>query len=246
MEALELSGLLLSGGPMLLHNAVAQLRFEACTLDPNSSSTASLICADNNARNRADYILCRCITGGIVLGPGVERLTLADSIVHQRSGLAISSGTGSPPAFLSAANVQLERVTVFGLIRCEVLSTSECLLSDLAFVADQQSGCVRFTRFQRGSVLPRRYRCVPTESQTKASSEPWLCAVPVFNSRRFGRPDYAQLASACPAEILTAGESGAEVGAFAARLNTIRFNNLQTKLREFLPVGLSAVVVAET
>jgi hypothetical protein len=246
MAALELSGLLLSGGPMLLHNAVAQLRFEACTLDPNSPATASLICGDNNAGNRADYILCRCIMGGIVLGPGVQRLTLADSIVDQLSGFAIASGINNPPGFLSAATVQLERVTVFGMIRCEVLNASECLLTDLALVADQQSGCVRFTRFQSGSVLPRRYQCVPTESQLKASSEPWLCAVPVFNSRRFGRPDYAQLAAVCPVEILTAGESGAEVGAFAARLNTIRLSNLRTKLREFMPVGLSAVVVAET
>jgi hypothetical protein len=36
------------------------------------------------------------------------------------------------------------------------------------------------------------------------------------------------------------------VGAFSATLNTIRLNNLQTKLGEFMPVGLSAVVVAET
>ncbi len=63
-------------------------------------------------------------------------------------------------------------------------------------------------------------------------------SVPVFNSRRFGRPDYAQLAAACPVEIMTGSESGAEVGAFAATLNTIRLGNLQTKLREFMPVGL--------
>jgi len=246
MAALELNGLLLSGGPILLHDAIARFRFEACTLDPNSPTTASLICADNNASNGAHYILCRCVTGGIVLGPGVGQLTLADSIVHQPGGFAISSGTGSPPAFFSGANVQLERVTVFGIIRCEVLSASECLLSDLAIVSDQQSGCVRFTRFQSGSVLPRRYQCVPTESEIKAALEPRLSALPVFNSRRFGRPDYAQLASACPTEILTAGESGAEVGAFAARLNTIRLLNLRMKLREFMPVGLSGVVVAET
>jgi hypothetical protein len=142
--------------------------------------------------------------------------------------------------------VQLERVTVFGLVACEVLSVSESLLNDVVLVQDQQSGCVRFTRFERGSVLPRRYQCVPSESQAKACSERWRCLAPVFNSRRFGRPDYAQLAAACPTEILTASEAGAEVGAFAAALNTIRLSNLRTKLEEFMPVGLSAVIVAET
>jgi hypothetical protein len=68
----------------------------------------------------------------------------------------------------------------------------------------------------------------------------------MFNSRRFGRPAYAQLAAACPVEILTASESGSEVGAFAAALNTIRVQNVRVKLREFMPAGLSAVLIGET
>jgi hypothetical protein len=72
------------------------------------------------------------------------------------------------------------------------------------------------------------------------------CLAPLFNARRFGRPDYMQLTTGCPPEILTASEAGAEVGAFATALNTIRLNNLEIKLREFLPVGLSALVIAET
>jgi hypothetical protein len=55
-----------------------------------------------------------------------------------------------------------------------------------------------------------------------------------------------QLAAACPPEILTASEERAEVGAFASALNPIRLGNLQTKLQEFMPVGLSAVIVSET
>jgi hypothetical protein len=142
--------------------------------------------------------------------------------------------------------VQLERVTVFGLIFCEALNASESLLNDVALVEDQQSGCIRFTRFESGSVLPRRYQCLPSESQAKAGSNSGRLFAPAFNSLRFGRPGYAQLASACPREILTASEAGAEVGAFSGTLNTIRLKNLRTKLGEFMPVGLSAVVVAET
>jgi hypothetical protein len=142
--------------------------------------------------------------------------------------------------------VQLERVTVLGGIRCDRLSASECILDDLAFVDDRQSGCIRFTRFEPGSLLPRRFECVPGEERLAACAQPYRCVAPIFNSRRFGRPDYAQLAAACPSEILSASEQHSEIGAFAGALNPIRLANLQTKLAEFLPVGLAAVIIAET
>jgi len=95
-------------------------------------------------------------------------------------------------------------------------------------------------------MLPRRYQCVPSDEQATTCLPPGRCFAPVFNSLRFGRPDYAQLAAACPAEILTASEAGAEVGAFASVLNTIRLSNLKAKLQEFMPIGLSAVIIGET
>jgi hypothetical protein len=152
----------------------------------------------------------------------------------------------SPPLLpdLAARDVQLERVTVLGRIRCEVLNASECLLTEQAVVEDRQTGCIRFSRYERGSILPRRYRCVPSDES--ACAQPSNCLVPIFNSRRFGRPDYMQLATNCSEEILTASEAGAEVGAFAGLLNRLRLDNLGIKLREFLPAGLSAIVIAET
>jgi len=258
MSLLELNGLLISGGPLVIETRVQQLHFTACTLDPTVALSGSLIANDMNLGDGsgATYLLCRCITGGIWLGSGISQLTLADSIVDQRGGYGIAGLTepSSPPALLSppiepspaAGTVQLERVTVFGVVSCDVLNASESLLNDVAFVQDQQSGCVRFTRFERGSMLPRRYQCVPSDEQATTCLPPGRCFAPVFNSLRFGRPDYAQLAAACPAEILTASEAGAEVGAFASVLNTIRLSNLKAKLQEFMPIGLSAVIIGET
>jgi hypothetical protein len=238
---------------------VRQLHFTACTLDPTAAVLGSLIANDMNLGdgNGAVYLLCRCITGGIWLGPGVSQLTIADSIVDQQGGYGVSGLTdpGSPPALFraplglpspAAGTVQLERVTVLGRISCDVLNASESLLNDVALVQDQQSGCVRFTRFERGSVLPRRYQCVPSDEQATTCSLPWRCLAPAFNSLRFGRPDYVQLAAACPMEILTASEAGAELGAFASALNTIRLSNLKAKVQEFMPIGLSAVIIGET
>jgi hypothetical protein len=258
MSLLDLNGLLISGGPLFIESKVDHLHLTACTLDPRTAVIGSLIATDANMNARADYLLCRCITGGIRLGPSISQLTIADSIVDQQSGFAISGPIelGSPPILLSppligppitpAGSVQLERVTVLGRISCGVLNASESLLDDLATVEDQQSGCVRFSRYEKGSVLPRRFQCVPSEAQAASCAPPGRCYAPLFNSRRFGRPDYMQLAAACPAEILTASEERAEVGVFASTLNPIRLSNLQLKLQEFMPVGLLAVIVADT
>ena len=195
--------------------------------------------------------MCRTISAGILVGAGVSRVTVADSILDQPDGFAIQGlrNLTSPPdanATDFAAKVQLERVTVFGRIHCVTLQASECLLNDLVLVEDRQSGCIRFSRFELGSVLPRRFQCVPSEVQARAVPSGRRPYPPLFHSRRFGRPDYAQLAAACPPEILAASEAKAEVGAFASALNAVRTNNLQLKLIEFSPLGLTSVLIAET
>lgn len=243
MSQMILNGLLISGGPLTINAAISQFELTACTLDPTNLLMPSIVTNDNNLNSDAGYVLSRCVTGGLWLGQGVGQLTVADSIVDQRGGMAIG-GTGTTPQTVARA-VQLERVTVFGTVFCDVLNASESLLNDIAIVNDQQSGCIRFTRFQAGSILPRRYRCLPDATQTATGSGVSRLVTPLFHSRRFGRPDYAQLAAACPKTILTAGEDQGEIGVFASTQNTIRLSNLKIKLQEFMPVGLSPVIVAE-
>jgi hypothetical protein len=246
LSSLALDGLWISGGPIFIESRIQQLTLTSCTLDPVSARVASLVAIDIDPNGDAAYLLSRSISGGLRAGPGVDQLTVSDSILDQKNGPAIAGLAGfaaSPPVLLTlstdsaAKAVQLERVTVFGRIVCEVLRASECLFDDLAIVRDQQSGCVRFTRFEAGSVLPRRYQSIPNDAQLQACKRSRRCLAPAFNSRIFGRPGYAQLGSACAGEILKASENGAEVGAFAAGQNTIRVGNLKTKLRENMPVG---------
>jgi hypothetical protein len=251
MDSLSLRGILLSGGPLVLQSRVGSLAFTECSLDPTAAPAGSLLGQDTNPASNSLWVLSRCITGGIMAAAGVAQITVTDSIVDRRGMLAIAglSHPSSPPgAFVAgaAATVQLERVTVFGQISCQILKASESLLDEVATVLDQQSGCVRFTRFERGSVLPRRYQCIPDETQLQSCQAAAGCIPPLFNSRIFGRPEYAQLAGNCSKAILTAGEDGAEAGVFAGRMNTIRLSNLRAKFQEFMPVGLTAVVVAES
>ena len=141
--------------------------------------------------------------------------------------------------------LHLERTTVLGRIRT-TLEASECLLDETAIVNDRQVGCIRFSRFELGSALPRRFPCVPSDAQAAACPPNLRCLPPLFQARRLGRPGYAQLASATSPAILTGSEAGAEIGAFASRRNAIRQGNLEIKLREFLPVGLRALLIAES
>ena len=217
MDQLGLSGLLVSGGPMLLRAVVGQVQIVASTLDPAGSATGALVVDAFSSGAGFAILLCRCITGAISLGASVSDLTVANSIVDTGGGFAIvgADQLTSPPLAIpipANATVQLERVTVLGRVFCRVLSASECLLDAIVVVEDQQSGCIRFSRTEIGSVLPRRYSCVPTEQEATAWSGFGRLLAPTFNSRLVGRPAYGQLASTCPAEILTASESGAEVG----------------------------------
>ncbi len=269
LAKLQLNGLLISGGPIQIKAKVEEFKVFACTLDPLADAPASLTVPDNDSA----ICVCRSITGGLLIGGSKARLVVADSIVDRQEDPAISgcnpagerqpagdavpeASCGNPPA----ADVHLERVTVIGQVSCEKLTASECLFDDLVHVNDLQEGCVRYSRVElranpkspahrrrhKSSVLPRRFECIPTDDQLNKSDPRFRCLAPLFNSRRFGRPDYCQLATGCPKEILQASTEDSEIGAFTIAFNTIRLANLKAKLAEFLPAGLKALILSET
>jgi hypothetical protein len=297
LERLELSGLLVSGGPVHIAAAIDGVLVSACTLDPRTTSAVALLITDADRNSGSSYLICRSICGGLVVGDGVADLTVADSIIDRAGDLAIggpivrmppasppdsppasplsaplepammlrsrrvavgqssrsldSGGMGRPPVAGELAEspirtLHLERVTVLGRIRCEVLEASECLLDDVTDVEDQQAGCIRFSRYEVGSTLPRRYQCVPSDEQFAAWIPRARCEAPLFGSRTYGRPDYVQLAARTPDSIRNASERRSEVGAFTGRLDTLRRRAFAAKTQEFLPVGLTARALAET
>ena len=77
----------------------------------------------------------------------------------------------------------------------------------------------------------------------------------IFVSRRFGDPGYAQLVPLADREIvsgepgasvLAGAQNGAEMGAFARELNPIKERGLRIKLKEFMPIGLTPVLINVT
>ncbi|HYK05716.1 MAG TPA: hypothetical protein VE974_28460 [Thermoanaerobaculia bacterium] len=255
IDELECNGLLMSGGPIAVDGKTKLLAILACTLDPLPQEHA-LVVDDADPAPEAAVLVCRSITGGLRIHSGPS-LTVADSIVDRQRDLAIAglpidaSDVSKPRTAAGAGRVQLERVTLLGRLRCDILNASECILDEVAVVDDRQAGCIRYSRYEAGppndlSVLPRRFQCVPDEATAKATPPHRRAVAPLFNSRRSDRCDYAQLAFASARAIETASEERSEVGAFARVRNPIRLANARTKLREFMPAGLAALFIAET
>jgi hypothetical protein len=155
---------------------------------------------------------------------------------------------GDAALALADGVVDLSRCTVMGRLIAHRLRASECILQDLAEVDDTQDGCVRFSAYAQGSVLPRQYESVTIAQRA-----------PLFTAIDFGQPGYGQLLPLVDAAILpqppTAGpqntisagaEDGSEMGAFARDKNPAKTRGLLLKYQEFMPAGLIPVTVFVT
>jgi hypothetical protein len=69
---------------------------------------------------------------------------------------------------------------------------------------------------------------------------------PVFASRRYGQPAYAQLGRACPRGIATGAEDGSAMGVTCHLKEPQRLANLWRRLAEYLPLGLEPGIVFVT
>ena len=150
---------------------------------------------------------------------------------------------------LADGTVNLSRCTILGEIAVHRLDASECILLELAQVDDTQDGCVRFTAWADGSVLPRKFESVRIPQ-----------AAALFTSTDFGQPGYGQLLpladdsilppttpTGAPQNNISEGASdGSEMGAYARDKNPIKARALLIKFDEFMPAGLVPVPIAVT
>ncbi len=148
-----------------------------------------------------------------------------------------------PALALAAGEADLSRCTVLGRLFVHRLQASECILDEFGVVDDSQHGCVRFTAWAQGSVLPRQYESVRISDRS-----------PIFTSRQFAQPGYSQLAASADAAILgpagstilAGAQNGSEMGAFARDNNPIKDRSLLIKYQEYMPLGLVPVLVHVT
>jgi hypothetical protein len=172
--------------------------------------------------------------------PELNRRLLEDAFPLELADAALALADGT---------VALSRCTVLGRVILHRLQASECILQDLTQVDDTQDGCVRFTAWADGSVLPRQFESVRIPQ-----------GAPLFTSTDFGQPGYGQLLPLVDAAILPAtdpsagpqntisggAEDGSEMGAFARDKNPVKERGLLIKYQEFMPAGLVPVIVYVT
>jgi hypothetical protein len=145
---------------------------------------------------------------------------------------------------LADASVSLERVSVIGSTFVHRLSASDSIITDFSVVEDVQDGCVRYSAVSVDSYTPRQYNSalVATDSS-------------LFTSTFFGHPAYGQLLETADSEIvsaptavtITAGAStGSEMGAYSSGLAPVKERGLLVKYAEYMPLGLTPVIVHVT
>ena len=256
---LVLDGVFVSGADIALAGSFDTVLLTCCTLDPGSydaetgkflksadardlTPTRLRILAGTDVRL---LIVDRSIVGPIVVeGDGrVEQMRVTDSIIQSGGGdQAIVSGFGS---------VNLARTTVLGPASMHRLDASECILDGVVMVEDRQHGCVRFSATAAGGALPRAYESVQITA-----------GAPLFTSRVFGDPGYAQLLAEADREIIPPAKppapmspsptilagawNGSEMGAFSREKNPIKERSLLIKYKEYMPLGLTPALIKVT
>ncbi|HEU5200744.1 MAG TPA: hypothetical protein VFU32_13980 [Ktedonobacterales bacterium] len=249
-STLVLEGLFVSGSDLVLQGTFDSVLLTCCTLDPGTFDEEGKTWA--KAVDGRDLLPChlwvegeirqltieRSITGPIQTRASgeIETLTITESIVQ-------ASGTDQAIA-LSSGLVDLSRSTVLGPAAVHRLEASECILDEVTLVEDAQHGCVRFSTWATGSVLPRQYESVEVRPRA-----------PLFVTRLFGQPGYAQLAGGADAAIVTSApeatisegaQDGSEMGAFARENYPIKERSLTIKFEEYMPLGLTPVLIYVT
>jgi hypothetical protein len=255
-STLTLEGLFLSGCDLVLDGGFDTVRLRCCTLDPGNAGkppdvfaqsldgralVPSRIWVEGGTVRRLE--IERCITGPIRTraNGSIGQVAISDSIVQAIRTSANPAGLVDVAIAMHEGEARLERCTLLGVASVHRLEASECILHGVVRVEDAQHGCVRFSAWSTGSALPRQYESVEIAPES-----------PIFTTRDFGQPGYAQLltsadtAVASGETILEGAQNGSQMGAFARELYPIKERSLRIKYEEFMPVGLIPVIVYVT
>ncbi|HWO01557.1 MAG TPA: hypothetical protein VNS63_20025, partial [Blastocatellia bacterium] len=183
--------------------------------------------------------------GGVGYGFRVDPmcLVISDSILDATDPDA--EAIGSPGCAVAHARLTIQRCTVFGQIQVHSIDLGEDSIFDGRItVGRRQQGCMRFCYVTPGSRTPRRYQCQPdlvTQGKDVATRQQEETRVkPRFNSKRYGRPDYCQLADDCAEEITRGADDESEMGAFHDLYQPQRLANLRARLDEYTPANMDA------
>jgi hypothetical protein len=251
------------GEPLIARAALNHLELINCTLDPGGfqqlDGTRAPIEHSASIRLKNLYgfvkdspeevafkqtpevIIQRTIVGSLRIDSRYS-LTLSDSIVDANKGVNEDSSTrfaitsAQDPITGWGAPTTISGVTVFGRTRVESISGKGGIWVHRLEVLNNQKGCLKFCYFSGDSDrLPQNHGCV-TAKDAKLR----------FVNERFGQPAYGQLHSTSDFRIRERGPNDDAMGAFGFLLEAHKWRNLQTRYREFMPVGIRPLLIPVT
>jgi hypothetical protein len=252
---------LLSPGPlsaallatMPARTAAALRAYQARTLAQQESGLPRGLLTALNALVDGPSLYNAVASAGVQLSPAVRALAAAAGtlepprLANLNRGLLGESfpvALGVAALAVADATVQLTRVTVLGRIAAHRLAASDSILADFTAVDDPQDGCVRFSAYASGSAIPRPYESAVIPPNPA-----------IFTSNSYGQPGYGQLletadgaivGGATGATISSGAQTGSEMGGFSADLNPLKEQGLLVKYAEYMPLGLTPVIVHVT
>ncbi|ANH80396.1 hypothetical protein A8C56_04825 [Niabella ginsenosidivorans] len=255
--SLSINGLLVSGGCLRAPvtngdgalNQLATLFLSHCTLVPGDTLPVGTVPAQM-AQPRliieadgVNVMIERSVTGPI-RSADTAKIQISDSIVDagDRSEIAYS-GINGPLSY--GAELSTGNVTIIGNVFTRIMrlavntiffaKQNEAYNNEFVVAAERlQEGCVRFSYVPIPSRVPRKFQCHPD------SNDDAVLVTPIFNSLKYGDPDYCQLNNRS-AEVITKGaDNEAEIGVFRNLYQPQRVQNLQIRLNEYLRFGLEA------
>ncbi len=229
------------------------LALHHCTVCPSAEHRAAGAALVLQGGMALTARLAGSIVGPVEYRGGAVRLRVADGIVDAGGGAAAirtSVEPGPPGAPGAELTLDLARATVLGATACHrLLLADAALFAGPLVVAQPEEGLLSHCYAPPASRTPRRFRCQPELERARsgaAAPETAEPSRPVFVSRRYGDPAYAQLSPASPRAIRTGAESGSEVGAFETQRRPQREAALAAVLEEYTPFGIDAKVVYVT
>jgi len=202
-----------------------------------------------------EIVVHRAITGPLNIATGY-RLTLTDSIVDAGQGVNETTaafairGTAVPPDDWGPPTT-VSGVTILGRTRVESITGRGGIFVHALEARDVQKGCLKFCYFsgerkplpstEPADRLPQNYACVKG-----LAPDPEESAHLQFTSEHSGDPGYAQLTFATDFRVRERGPNDDQMGAYGFLLEAHKWRNLQIRFREFMPVGVRALLIPVT
>ena len=249
-----------AGRALIERLAVARLECDGATLDPGghtnrdgsrAASRVAIRVVDGMGFDDEDeleafqpvphLVFSRAVAGAIQADAGY-RVQVQDSIIDAGAGPDDPAGplaaiaSASAPGVEPGAPLSVSGATFLGRVHVREARGSGGVFTHRLWVWNHQVGCLKQSYFSGdGDRLPPNQACV-TGPDARLR----------FTSIRHGAPGYAQLARGTDRRILTRGPSDDAMGAFGFLLEAHKLTNLNVRLREFMPVGVRALVLPMT